>query len=1421
MMDDSATNNKRYSHQSRVKRTGHPRNEGSSNDEEGGASSNDGSGDGSPHSLLSLGASSAGSSPLSQSSAGRRRARATQSRIKRYGGPTTSSKDDEIPGVTPTMSGDSFSHDASSGGWSTGNEDSEDGSRHSGDQHHHHHHHHHHPGLSPKNPQEDNNESHINYLSLAAGGGSGNDDSMIDLDRSLSMEDDESYYSSTTDDSEEAYLKETTKKYDKYKDLLNNNDLPAKSPWKNKSSRKLGAPPSLELSPGDSRRTLDTTGLFGGASQISAKASDIGYDPTSLEEEKKAKRARHNVPIPDSNILDKEDMKTLKMMLSVGDSDSSENSSGETGSPRSHGMMSFSSQENDKPFVDDDNSSDGDLVKSDDNDEGDVSYFSASQAPRSTANGSKYSQEDLSYQDQSSKDDEDSKSQRSFIFDQPDSEEGSLIDELVIDNDVLLEESRGAGVEKEDEDEEEAENDNMRKAAAMLAMGGAAAGVAVGLNALADSSTSNNDGDGVHRMVELHHVEPQEKPVTAPTPPVASTVHLRHVEPKERSIEHVEPKLNEDVHLRHVERKSMMSEDPVELDSLPKSEPQDERVSSLGRDPPTELKSIALSNPEKPDESSSEFMESEIIRHQPQETRMSRYTAGVASRKPNTSYNFDDDDDDDDLDDDFGGGDESFSDIWEQSVTAEAKSHAPAMPIARAQSASEEKEEDRPNRVYATRADGSIIERAPSGRWANTDKKADEEKRTEDDLEEDLDAYFSGLKRDSTVRGKKIAAAVAAGTSGAALASVEKSKKAPTIDENSELSMGEGSINAFDFGNPSERDGSEMDSYSLGASKDIEALAVAPKIDKKEYNPRREDDSDTSMSFEEVSGALAAMDDSKKESSSEANSAGPRKPQKPSKDVKKKSSKNQKPGPTPKIPPFWSGVRRNFIRGVLLLVLIAAIVVPIYFFVIDTDDSEDVGVQDDVPKLQIFDPIDTPSPTDPPMPTSPPTLRPTRVPTPNNGIPIPPSQIAPVTPPTPETGAPSSDPTSAPTLSPVLVPTGSVTDSPTTVPTQSVTATPSKSPDLSPLDIVRSILTTAAPELESAFDDISSIPFAALQWLADDPAVLSYPEPKVIQRFSLASFFLSTNGDAWTRSDNWFTYSDECDWYTTSTGDLSCNEAGGYINLELELNNIGGTLPDQLYLLSNLQRLDLTRNGSPNFISGAVPDMYGSFSSLRHFSLAGNQLTGELPSTLGQLSSLQLLNFKDNSISGSIPDSIGFLSELTTLDLTSNQFTGILPTSFGRLTKMKNLLLAENRISGPIPSDLGRMFLLENIHLEGNQLSILPSELGNLIFLRSMSIARNVMQGPLPEQLGNLVNILNLDLSENELSGVIPSAFGGLVLIRGKSQNTTRLSCLSDSKANINIISLLLTALSTQTTWICQTMFLLGRYLRNLDGSFS
>ena len=118
---------------------------------------------------------------------------------------------------------------------------------------------------------------------------------------------------------------------------------------------------------------------------------------------------------------------------------------------------------------------------------------------------------------------------------------------------------------------------------------------------------------------------------------------------------------------------------------------------------------------------------------------------------------------------------------------------------------------------------------------------------------------------------------------------------------------------------------------------------------------------------------------------------------------------------------------------------------------------------------------------------------------------------------------------------------------------------------------------------------------------------------------------------------------------------------------------------------------------------------------------------------------------------------------VTGLWLDGNQLSGSIPSELGNLDNLRTLSLSDNQLSGSIPSELGDLANLGVLWLDGNELSgSMPSELGNLANLYSLWLNGNQLSGSIPSELGNLANLGELRLDGNQLSGSIPLELGGL-----------------------------------------------------------
>jgi hypothetical protein len=212
------------------------------------------------------------------------------------------------------------------------------------------------------------------------------------------------------------------------------------------------------------------------------------------------------------------------------------------------------------------------------------------------------------------------------------------------------------------------------------------------------------------------------------------------------------------------------------------------------------------------------------------------------------------------------------------------------------------------------------------------------------------------------------------------------------------------------------------------------------------------------------------------------------------------------------------------------------------------------------------------------------------------------------------------------------------------------TVSPSISPTAPPLtdtqEELLTILTSVSPSSKNFIRDHRESPqFQALEWLANDVNVEKYSKRRLVQRWVLATFYWSTNGDDWdtatdtdTATSNqttrlglkgpagaeegtaapWMSQTHECEWYTTHDQKTICDGQERLVVLSLGHRNLRGTLPSELGLLTTLKRLYLP----DNHIVGSIPTDLALLTKLESIHISSNLITGEIPSELGQLSAL-------------------------------------------------------------------------------------------------------------------------------------------------------------------------------------------------------
>ncbi|KAL8513144.1 hypothetical protein ACS0TY_019360 [Phlomoides rotata] len=200
---------------------------------------------------------------------------------------------------------------------------------------------------------------------------------------------------------------------------------------------------------------------------------------------------------------------------------------------------------------------------------------------------------------------------------------------------------------------------------------------------------------------------------------------------------------------------------------------------------------------------------------------------------------------------------------------------------------------------------------------------------------------------------------------------------------------------------------------------------------------------------------------------------------------------------------------------------------------------------------------------------------------------------------------------------------------------------------------------------------------------------------------------------------------------------------------------IKGTIPDGIGNLSNLIKLDLSKNN----LSDIIPHTFKYLHKIQGLDLHNNILGGPIPEGLCDIGSWYTINLGQNQLSGPIPECFGNLISLRFLHLYSNLLNSSIPSGLWRLKDLQGLLLSSNSLTGFLPLEMGNLLAANYIDLSMNNLSqSIPNTIGNLQSLVYLSLAHNRLEGSIPVFVGSMISLVALDLSNNDLSGSIPKS---------------------------------------------------------------
>ncbi|XP_027924069.1 receptor-like protein EIX2 [Vigna unguiculata] len=238
--------------------------------------------------------------------------------------------------------------------------------------------------------------------------------------------------------------------------------------------------------------------------------------------------------------------------------------------------------------------------------------------------------------------------------------------------------------------------------------------------------------------------------------------------------------------------------------------------------------------------------------------------------------------------------------------------------------------------------------------------------------------------------------------------------------------------------------------------------------------------------------------------------------------------------------------------------------------------------------------------------------------------------------------------------------------------------------------------------------------------------------------------------------------------------------------LDLSSNNITGTLPKSIGLLSELEYLLL----DGNCLEGDVTESHlSSFSKLRYLSLSNNSLSVKFVPTWVPPFQLQNLGLRSCKLGPSFPSWLHTQSSLSDLDISDNGLNYVPDWFWDNLQNMRTLNMSHNNLSGPIPNISLKLHYAPSVILNSNQFEgKIPSFLLQAFDLRlsnnkfsdlfsficnqgnsemwTLDLSNNQLKGQLPDCWTSVDGLWYLDLSNNKLSGRIPLSMGSLVELK-------------------------------------------------------
>lgn len=178
---------------------------------------------------------------------------------------------------------------------------------------------------------------------------------------------------------------------------------------------------------------------------------------------------------------------------------------------------------------------------------------------------------------------------------------------------------------------------------------------------------------------------------------------------------------------------------------------------------------------------------------------------------------------------------------------------------------------------------------------------------------------------------------------------------------------------------------------------------------------------------------------------------------------------------------------------------------------------------------------------------------------------------------------------------------------------------------------------------------------------------------------ALISIYNDSNGASWTNNTGWAAGAagidcDICSWYG-----VVCNGFGRVKELNVNGNNLSGSLSDDIGDLQSLEKINLFNHT----MTGVIPDVLIMLDNLRYVDLSNGLFSGSIPDFTGLLE-LETIYFENNNLTGELPSAVADLPLINIYWVKNNDLSGCIPANYTSLCDIQSVQMQDNE---SLPSD--------------------------------------------------------------------------------------------------------------------------------------